>query len=1189
MTAAEASWVRAVDLAFADRRFGAEVVDRCLGEARSYAEVPRLDGAGRLHASPTRVAWQGGVNLGKLPQHRIALRIRERDGIEIACTCGRGGGYLCEHAVMVVVDLAIEPRLAEALTRGDPVEELVAGLPARRSAAVEERTLEARLERWKPARATEDLELDLEPSRPLASGSATHEERPLLLVRVRRPSSRAIQRPRELATAPLSPRDRRWFELCAPSAHQKDALVATRAQASMLLHLLRSEGPLAARTGGFRWPLRFSAEEVSPRAEAVGERLVARWVTASGAVVADAADALLFAGPFPYVWSESKTVFHPVAPEVDLDVALGLSVVPSLPLHGETAARVGRTLLGGARARGIALPPPEAFGLPPLEAPTFVLALRGSPLALHATLTAVYRAGSFDVRSGEAGAAGSGRDEDAESGALVALERAGFVADASGALVAHEERAVEVWQGGLEALRASTSPAFEIRIAESLARVKIGPPVTARTSVSVTSGWLDVTLDFTVASLKADVARVHAVLIERRRWVELSDGTLARISDEVAELVGELDAAGAGEASAGPWPGYPRRIAAHHLGRVERWVARFGDAEDDALPSLRTSLRALAVADEPELPAGLQASLRPYQRKALAWLQFLRALGAGGVLADDMGLGKTVVSLAFLAWCKERAEGTRRPSLVVCPTSLVGNWLAEAARFTPALVVTAVRAGSGASLGAALASSDVVVTTYGLLRRHEREIAAVPLRCFVLDEAQNVKNPEAETARAARRIGAEMRVALSGTPVENHLTELWSILAIVNPGMLGSLADFDARFAQPIAQRPDGPAGAQLRAVVRPFVLRRTKAQVLTDLPPKTEIDRTCTLDGKQKRRYDALAVAVRQSVKRDIEKRGFGASRLPVLTAILRLRQMACDPRLVDPEAPADAGAKRAVFLDVVSELVAESRRALVFSQFVGLLSLWREDLDRARIPYEYLDGSTIDRDAVVERFQRGSAPLFLISLKAGGAGLNLTAADTVIHCDPWWNPAVEDQATDRAHRPGQEAPVTVVRLLAEGTIEEKVAMLKAKKRELAEAVLGASLAGGDATDDDRTALRGLSAEDVDMLLGDDGLAETGGAAIREGDESDESDESDRPREEGEGPGPRDRPLTTTEIDELRAMARWLEERGAARKDLAKRVGVPSSRLALLMIGHRVRLSRSVAERLRAEHAAMRARFGYS
>ena len=474
--------------------------------------------------------------------------------------------------------------------------------------------------------------------------------------------------------------------------------------------------------------------------------------------------------------------------------------------------------------------------------------------------------------------------------------------------------------------------------------------------------------------------------------------------------------------------------------------------------------------------------------------------------------------------------------------------------------------GGGRRAEAAAWSYPDPVAAYAVLRRDIDRLASTRFRCVVLDEAQNVKSSVTATARAAQRLSSGMRLALTGTPVENRLGELRSIMSFVNPGMLGTSADFEERFEKPIGNAPRGVAAEQLRALVRPFVLRRTKAEVLLDLPPKTEVVRTCVLGLRQKRLYDALAITLRESVKEDIEKRGAGQSRMSVLTAILRLRQMACDPRLIEPSVPASESAKRGELLELVRELVAEGRRALVFSQFVQLFALWREDLDREKIAYEYLDGSSVDREAIVGRFQNGDAPLFLISLKAGGAGLNLTAADTVIHCDPWWNPAVEDQATDRAHRMGQARAVTVVRLVAGGTIEEKIGLLKEKKRELASAVI-ANANAEEGADAPPPGLHALTEADVDLLLGGlrDEVAVDDPRPALPGD--DEVAEVVLPR----------RFVAAREVDELRAILKRVEGSGTLRKDLARRVGLPVARVALLLIGHAVPIPTRAAEKIRA------------
>ncbi|MBX3220736.1 MAG: DEAD/DEAH box helicase [Labilithrix sp.] len=1059
---AATSWIVGIDPDLVDARFGVETVSGALSAHRTYALPPALDAASRLVASV--VLSPDGKRLSAPVE--VSVRLRDGGVLDVACRCRHP--RVCDHVVCLLVDVAFHPALRAALEAGEPTAALAAALPEVRERALEARTLDERLAAWLPPRAIDDAwELDVEAI--ALSTAAAAEPRTALLLRHRRPGQRALVPAKDVLGARLAARHRRLVELTAPYHLDKNVLVATRGQASILAHLLRDE--IGMYAGQFKARVRFAHEVVSPRVERDGDRLVARWYAEGGALVGDAGATCLLAGPFPYLWDPSKYTFHAVASAVDLDAALGMARVPSLPLGGENASRVGRALLVRGRGLGVALPEPEVFGLPPLQKPSFELRLSGTPLDVIAELSAVYALGTVPV---SASAEGDGRDAVAESEALAALREAGFV-DTERGLVASEERAVALWRDGLARLRASASPRFDVLVAESIANTRVGLPVAMDLRVSAEAGWLDVALDFRAGALRVEIEWMHRALAESRRWVVLSDGSLARIADDVAALVDEAGALTSNDKGRGAM-----RLAPHQFGRIARWIeladrpdARVAVEIDPRAAALRERLREVARRPRAQLPARLDATLRSYQEAGVAWLQLLKELGAGGLLADDMGLGKTLMTLAFLARWREDAGAA--PTLVVAPTSVVGNWVREAERFTPGLRAIAWTGAAakarGASLGAMLAEHDLVVTTYGLLRREATRLAKTRFRCVVLDEAQNVKNPASATARAARRLDAEMRLALTGTPVENRLSELWSLMTFANPGMLGTAADFDARYERPIGVRPDGAVAAELRAAVRPFILRRTKAEVLVELPPKTEIERVCVLGLRQKRAYDALALAVRTAVRRAPKRREGARTHLAVLTAILRLRQMACDPRLVDPQARPDDSAKRASFLDLVRELVSEDRRALVFSQFVELLTLWREDLDRAKVAYEYLDGSTTDRDAVVARFQTGDAPLFLISLKAGGAGLNLTAADTVIHCDPWWNPAAEDQATDRAHRIGQQRAVTVVRLVARGTIEDKIALLKRDKRQLADAIVGA----------DASALSsGLADEDVDALLGD-------------------------------------------------------------------------------------------------------------
>jgi len=1143
MPSSEAAWLLCLDLASCDGRFGAGHVDQILQDPREHADPPKVDPAGRLSASLVRGRRDVVPREGEPAGASVTLRLRLRDdGLEIGCGCSRGRSYVCEHVMRIMVDLAVHPALRAALAAGEDaaaIGALLEELPALRREAFEGRTLDERLAHWLPPRIfDDDLEIDVEPVR--SASLAAVEERPALVLRHRRNGGRALVRARDVVDARLRPWHRRLIELTAPGHMDRSSLVSTRAAASMLLHLLQEQQPIFTRR--FKSRLRFLKDLVIPRVDPVGNRLVARWITTDGHAVADAEDALLFTGPFPFLWSETAEVFHPVSPEVDLDVAWGFSRVPSLPLTEGSRQRVGRALLMGPRSLGVRLPGPEVFGLPPLEAPSFELRLKGTPLDVRAELHAVYRGATVPVavRGNDA----THRDLGAERRALERVREAGFVEDQDedGVLRVTEEHAVALWSGALATLRESTAPLFVVLVDEALARITIGPPLSVAVHVEAATGWLDTELTFRAAALKVELGVLRRVLAARGRWVTLSDGTLSRIGDEVASLVDE--AVGLGDDGRG-------RLAAHQLGRVERWIDRFGGELDEQTATLRARLRKLAVRPEPDLPSRLDATLRPYQLRGLAWLQFLRELGAGGVLADDMGLGKTLMTLALLARWKDDAG--HAPSLVVCPTSVVGGWAREAARFVPQLRVLVMHGPGRRAPPTQIAEADIVVTTYAVLRRDVDALALHRFRCAILDEAQNIKNAAAATSRAARRLDAQMRLALSGTPIENRLGELWSILSFANPGMLGERRTFEDRYERPIANHPDGAMAADLRALVRPFVLRRTKAEVLPDLPPKTEVDLACVFGLRQKRLYDALALALREAVKKKIETRGLARSRLSVLTAILRLRQMACDPRLVDPLVPATESAKRAAFLALVRELVAEGRRALVFSQFVELFTLWRADLEHEKIAFEVLDGSSRDRQAIVDRFQNGTAPLFLISLKAGGAGLNLTAADTVIHCDPWWNPAVEDQATDRAHRSGQARAVTVVRLVAQGTIEDKIALLKTKKRELALAVIGDERYGAT--------LHGITDDDVRLLL--DGLGVESAALPT------------APHAEPETPMRRF--VAPREVDELRAILTRIESSGTLRRDLARRVGLPLARVSLLMIGHRVPITTKAAARIRA------------
>jgi len=452
---------------------------------------------------------------------------------------------------------------------------------------------------------------------------------------------------------------------------------------------------------------------------------------------------------------------------------------------------------------------------------------------------------------------------------------------------------------------------------------------------------------------------------------------------------------------------------------------------------LRTLVEGFAGIPEPSLPADLTADLRVYQRRGVAWLCFLREAELGGLLADDMGLGKTIQALCAL----------RGRTLVVAPTSVLHNWAAEIAKFRPALV-TCIYHGGARTLDA---TADITLTTYAILRLDIEALIREPWDTVILDEAQAIKNPSSQAARAAYRLPARFRIAMTGTPVENRLDDLWSQFHFLNRGLLAGLSDFNDRFVRPIGLGDEG-AAQMLRERIRPFVLRRLKAEVAAELPPRTNVVLRCELDPDERRLYDAVRAATQEAV---LDKLGHGGDVMAVLEALLRLRQAACHSALVpgQAESSSKASSKLQLLLETLEEAVAEGHKALVFSQWTGLLDLVEPHLRSAKMGFVRLDGGTRDRGAVVARFQSDEGPpVMLISLRAGGVGLNLTAADHVFLLDPWWNPAVEDQAADRAHRIGQDKPVIVHRLVARDTVEERILVLQERKRKLAQAAVGES-----------------------------------------------------------------------------------------------------------------------------------------
>lgn len=489
-------------------------------------------------------------------------------------------------------------------------------------------------------------------------------------------------------------------------------------------------------------------------------------------------------------------------------------------------------------------------------------------------------------------------------------------------------------------------------------------------------------------------------------------------------------------------------------------------AELAALQKRLVGFKELTLVDP---PAGLKAELRPYQREGLSWLQFLREFGLHGILADDMGLGKTIQTLAHLL-VEKSAGRMDHPSLILAPTSVLRNWAREAAKFAPELNVLLLHGEERHSDIRRISKYDLVITSYPLIVRDVEQLQPIDWHVIALDEAQNIKNPRSKAAQACSSLKARQRLCLTGTPMENHLGELWSLYHFLMPGLLGDAESFRAYYRTPIERDADTERQQQLSARLQPLLLRRTKSAVAKDLPPKTEILHSIELDKAQTDLYETIRAAVDQRVRDAINNQGLERSQIIVLDALLKLRQVCCHPQLlkIDAAKKIETSAKTAYLMeDLLPELIDEGHRVLIFSQFTEMLSIIETELNQASIRFVKLTGQTKDRETPMQQFQKGEVPVFLISLKAGGSGLNLTTADTVIHYDPWWNPAAEAQASDRAHRIGQTKPVFIHKLICQCTIEERIVELQKTKSALIEGLLSG-----------RTEKLKLTQEDIQRLL---------------------------------------------------------------------------------------------------------------
>ncbi|AKF05973.1 DEAD/DEAH box helicase [Sandaracinus amylolyticus] len=660
------------------------------------------------------------------------------------------------------------------------------------------------------------------------------------------------------------------------------------------------------------------------------------------------------------------------------------------------------------------------------------------------------------------------RDVGAEMSSVQQLMNLGFAVDETReGLVAKGDGAVSFWTNGITSLPES----WEKLIPHDLRAVKVrDASVTAQVRVASGVDWLSLDMTFNAGGVAVDEDELRNALEKGRRLVKLSDGTFAPVkAEEVREVLDRMAEIVAGTSGGA-------KVPLSQAGRIQDLLRIVGNSSvSPQAKEILGKLEEIGEIEQIAKPRNLKVQqFRDYQKRGFSWLVFHHNLGTGGILADDMGLGKTLQTITMLLWLKNKTK-QQKPTLVVAPTSVVPNWAREIEKFAPSLSTLIWQGPDRHEQRDEIEDTDVMITSYALLRRDEELLNEIDFRYVILDEAQHIKNPLSATARAAKKLKSERRLALTGTPIENRLSEIWSIIDFVSPGLLGSLKTFEEKYARPV-ERGDQETVAKLRAIIHPFVLRRTKGEVAPELPAKIEQEMIVPLADDQAKLYKQMLSQVRASVMSEVEKQGVGKAQIQILAALTRLRQAACDPRLTKMNAREgewndETSGKLSALREILQEAKAGGHRVLVFSQFVEMLQLIKSAADQDGIRYEYLDGSTKDRQDRVDHFNKDeNVDAFLISLKAGGTGLNLTGADTVVHFDPWWNPAVEDQATDRAHRIGQTKVVTVYRLIAKGTVEEKILQLSDKKRELMSNVLTT----------ESTPLKGLTKADIDELFSD-------------------------------------------------------------------------------------------------------------
>lgn len=589
-------------------------------------------------------------------------------------------------------------------------------------------------------------------------------------------------------------------------------------------------------------------------------------------------------------------------------------------------------------------------------------------------------------------------------------------------------------------------------------RVSAGNPH-IRYKVSSKIDWFDLNIEIDVDGVRLPINTLKKALRMQSRIVRLEDGSLARLSESWYEKLSTLFQIIKVEEDT-------TQVDRFHVTLIDRLLQDAEREADRTFEDLADRLRDFSGIKRQRLPKEFKGRLRPYQKAGLNWIYFLKDFGFGGCLADDMGLGKTIQALALLQ--KEKEAGVTDPTLIVSPTSVVFNWMREIKRFTPRLTVHLHTGSNRSEISRLKSGPDIILTTYGIVLRDIHAFRNIRFHYVILDESQKIKNPDSQTSKAVRLMQAAYRLVLTGTPVENNTLELWSQFAFLNPGLLGSLYQFKQTFSTPVEKHEDENRARLLQQLISPFVLRRTKDHVAPELPPKHEQIVLCPMSEQQEILYKSWRDHYRALLLDQIDQQGMDRTRFHVLQGLSKLRQIACHPKLIEPEKNDESG-KFETLKEFISEIVSEHHKILIFSQYVKMLKLISRFCDEEQLTAEVLIGSTRNREKVVERFQTDKAvQLFLISLKAGGTGLNLTAAEYVIHVDPWWNPAVEMQATDRAHRIGQNKPVFVYRLITKDSVEEKMLELQRRKKMLVDNLIRT----------DSAFFKSLGREDIEVLF---------------------------------------------------------------------------------------------------------------